>query len=43
MIKYHMYRNYWLLTALGRYRAGLSAAASEASLVGAASGASQCH
>jgi hypothetical protein len=30
MINYHMYRNYWPLTALGRYRGFLHAQASPA-------------
>ena len=34
MINYHMYRNYWPLTALGRYRRAMSGETSAASLDG---------
>ena len=34
MIKYHMYRNYWPLTALGRYRSSATTRSTSASLVG---------
>ena len=34
MINYHMYRNYWPLTALGRYRSSATARSASAALVG---------
>lgn len=34
MINYHMYRNYWPLTALGRYKSSATARSASAALVG---------